>query len=161
MKNYFENIHDLDTLKREYRRLAMLMHPDCGGTDAEMQELNRQYETAMKDIRFHAAAGTKDAETTETAAEFIAIINALIKLDGLDIELCGSWLWIGGETRQHKDALKAAGCRWAAKKQKWYWHPEGQGSYKPHKRDISMTQIRQKYGSRQISGVSADSIVSA
>lgn len=160
MKNFFENIHDLDTLKREYRRLAMLMHPDCGGTDAEMQELNRQYETAMKEIRFHAAAGSKDAETTETAAEFIAIVNALIKLDGLNIELCGSWLWISGDTRRHKETLKAAGCRWASKKSMWYWHPADEIP-KSRRRTATMSEIRNKYGSRQISGVSADSIVSA
>lgn len=157
MTMYFAHIHDLDSLKREYRRLAMQLHPDCGGTDAAMQELNRQYEEAMKDIRFHAAAGSKDAESTETASEFIAIIDLLIKLDGLNIELCGSWLWIGGETRKHKDALKAAGCRWASKKQLWYWHPADQAPTKT-KRTASMSHIREKYGSRQISGTSADAI---
>ena len=157
MTMYFSGITDLDSLKRSYRRWAMQLHPDCGGTDAAMQELNRQYEEAMKQIRFHAAAGSKDAESTETASEFISIIDLLIKLDGLNIELCGSWLWIGGETRKHKDALKAAGCRWASKKQLWYWHPAGQEPTKT-KRTATMSHIREKYGSRQISGVSADAI---
>ena len=43
MKNYFENCTTHDEAKKLYRRLAMELHPDKGGSDAEFQELNRQY----------------------------------------------------------------------------------------------------------------------
>ena len=56
---------------------------------------------------------TYTRHTTETAEEFRTIIELLLKLDGITVELCGSWLWLSGETKQHKDALKAAGCRWS------------------------------------------------
>lgn len=62
MKKFFEHCHTLDELKREYRRLAMIYHPDCGGTDAEMQELNAAYEEAMKSIRFTAADAWNDGK---------------------------------------------------------------------------------------------------
>ena len=33
--------------------------------------------------------------------------------NGLEIEICGLWMWVGGETKKHKDALKDAGYKWA------------------------------------------------
>lgn len=40
---YFQNIHSLADLKKEYRRLAMLHHPDKGGDTALMQQLNTEF----------------------------------------------------------------------------------------------------------------------
>ena len=88
--------------------------------------------------------------TTESAGDFIAIIAALLKLDGLEIELCGRWLWIGGNTREHKEALKAAGCRWSSTKKLWSWHFAEDGVYHRGK-SKSMAEIRSKYGSTSFS----------
>lgn len=159
MKNFFESCHTLDDLKREYRRLAMIYHPDCGGTDAEMQELNAAYEAAMKEIRFTSPEGSRDAESTETAAEFVQIIDLLLRLH-LDVELCGSWLWIGGDTKPVKDQLKAAGCRWASKKCLWYWRP-AEAAVSHCRRSSSMSEIRQKYGSKILSGSNSFAVRSA
>ena len=41
---YFQNIHSLADLKKEYRRLAMLHHPDKGGDTVLMQKLNTEFE---------------------------------------------------------------------------------------------------------------------
>lgn len=49
---------------------------------------------------------TTARETTdETAAEFIDIIAKLVRLPGIIIELCGSWLWITGEYRKGKGEM--------------------------------------------------------
>lgn len=56
------------------------------------------------------------AEILAEQAEFAEILAVLMGLKGLEIEICGNWLWIGGETKENKDALKGAGCRWASKK---------------------------------------------
>ena len=74
-----------------------------------------------------------------------------MKLDGLEIELCGSWLWIGGNTKEHKDALKAARCRWSSNKKLWYWHHSEEGR-KWHRGKATMNQIRSKYGSQVFQG---------
>jgi hypothetical protein len=29
----------------------------------------------------------------------------------VEIEICGLWVWVGGETKKHKDTLKAAGYK--------------------------------------------------
>ena len=49
--------------------------------------------------------------------------------------------------RQHKDALKAAGCRWSNNKKLWYWHHPEEG-VKWRKRNTTMSEIRMKYGSQ-------------
>ena len=67
-------------------------------------------------------------------------------MDGLTVELCGRWLWIGGNTREHKDELKACGCRWSSSKKLWSWHFAEEGSHW-HRGKKSMEYIRSTYGS--------------
>ena len=148
MYNYFKNVTTLDELKKEYRRLAKQHHPDHGGDTATMQAINREYTELFEILKKqHNASADEYHQTTETAEEFREILAVLLGLPGLTVELCGSWLWISGETRQHKDALKAAGCRWSSSKKMWYWrHPEDARAHYRGKR--SMNEIRSKYGSQ-------------
>ena len=91
------------------------------------------FQPCLKDIKI---LNTRDFD------EFLAV---LMGLKGLEIEICGSWLWIGGETKENKDALKGAGCRWASKKKLWYWHA---GEWvKKVRRALTMEQIRDLHGS--------------
>ena len=118
-----------------------------------MKAANTEYEKAFKLLKDkHNAQADEQHQTTETPREFIEIIDKLLRMEGLDIELCGCWIWIGGNTREHKDELKAAGCRWSKNKAKWYWRHEEDGHkwYKGKAR--SMDYIRDKYGSQHISG---------
>lgn len=145
---YFTNCTTLDELKKEYRRLSMIHHPDLGGDTATMQEINAQYEEAFKILKNqHNAKADENRKTTEAPEEFINIINALLKFPGIIVELCGSWLWISGDTRPVKEELKAAGCRWSNNKKMWYWHHKEEGA-KWRKGNSTMTDIRNKYGSQ-------------
>lgn len=149
---YFNNPTTLDELKKQYRRLAMKYHPDCGGSDEIMKQINAEHDELFKALKEkHNKTADEYHQTTETPEEFRDIIIALLKLDGLDIELCGSWLWIGGNTREHKDKLKAMGCRWSNNKKLWYWRHEEEGR-KWHKGNRTMSEIRTKYGSQTFKG---------
>ena len=145
---YFTNIRTLDELKAAYRRLAMQYHPDMGGDTETMKAINAEHDGLFEALKQkHNATADEYHQTTETPEEFRAIVELLLKLDGLTVELCGSWLWIGGNTREHKEALKAAGCRWSSSKKMWYWrHPEDARGHYRGKR--SMNEIRMKYGSQ-------------
>ena len=146
--NYFFYCQTLQELKATYRRLAMTNHPDRGGDLEVMKKINTQYEEAFRRLQ---AADTAEAKSSrrsnEVAQEYMDVIAKIIILDGLEIELVGAWLWIGGDTRKHKDALKTAGCYWAPKRQLWYWRPEGYTSTRSQ-RDISW--IKAKYGAVRI-----------
>ena len=81
--------------------------------------------------------------------ELLEKIVALKQLPGLEINLCGSWVWIGGDTKPQKDQLKALGCWWAAKKQLWYWHlPVETKHYR--RKAKTMEEIEAKYGKQAI-----------
>ena len=152
MAQFFQNVKTLDELKKQYRRLAMAHHPDRGGSTVIMQQINAEHDRLFEILKKqHNASADEYHQTTETAAEFRDIIEALLKLDGLEVELCGSWVWIGGETKKHKEALKAAGCRWSQNKKKWYWRHEEEGR-KWHRGNKTMDQIRRKYGSQVFNG---------
>lgn len=79
-------------------------------------------------------------------------IKALTPLP-VDVEQCGSWLWISGDTKPHRETLKAIGCRWASRKKLWYWR-DSQSSrpWFPSSTEYNMEAIRADYGSQQIQG---------
>lgn len=145
---YFTDITTLDALKAEYRRLVLKHHPDRGGDTEVMKQINLEYEQMHEQLK-HAWNTTHDAEhqCTEAPEEFRDIIEALLKMDGVEVELCGCWLWLSGNTYAYKDQLKALGCSWASKKKMWSWHHKEDGS-RFYRGKRSMNEIRSKYGSQ-------------
>ena len=159
MTNFFANVNTLDELKKAYKRAALQYHPDCGGDNATMAKINAEYEIRFEQLKkAHNATAPENKQTTEAPQEFINIINLLLKLDGLTVELCGCWLWISGNTKPHKDALKAAGCKWAPKKGMWSWHHAEDGSFY-YRGKKSINEIRIKYGS-EVYTTSGDAVPS-
>jgi hypothetical protein len=63
---------------------------------------------------------------------------------GLEVELCGLWVWVSGDTKSHKEELKAAGFKWSPNKSAWYY--PGVPSFNRTPR--SMEDIRSMYGSQ-------------
>lgn len=127
----------------------MKYHPYRGGDTETMKRINAEYDEMFALLK--AAHNT-----TEAPEEFRNIIDYLMKLDGLEIELCGSWLWIGGNTKAHKDELKKAGCRWSNNKKLWYWHHAEEGHHW-RKGGSTKGQIRTKYGSQVFKGSQEES----
>lgn len=157
MSKYFEGCKDLDALKARYRELAKMHHPDLHPEmrDDAMKAINAEYaELSARLSRVSSDGRTEATEEEARAAQdvaeaFRAAVYAIIHLDGLNIELCGAWLWVSGDTYKHRDALKAAGYRWASKKHMWYWRPE-EAACRHSRSKKSMTEIRCKYGSERI-----------
>lgn len=64
-----ENITTLEQLKKEYRALAMQYHPDCGGSDELMKELNNRYDVLFPILK--KKSNTTSSETaSSTRSEF-------------------------------------------------------------------------------------------
>lgn len=146
---FFNHCNTLDELKAEYRKLALANHPDHGGDLETMKRINAEHDSRFEQLKSAHNTANPDHQTSETAEEFRAVINVLMSLAGITVELCGRWLWISGDTKPHRDALKAAGCRWSQNKKMWSWHHSEEWS-KYRKGSSSMNQIRNKYGSQII-----------
>lgn len=151
---WFNNPKSLEELKKDYKRLAMKHHPDVsGGNDADMKEINAEYDmlfVTLKNVHQNASGETytTKTETAETPDEFKDIIDALIRLNGIKIEICGSWLWITGNTYPHRKALKELHFRFSKSKTAWYYHT---ADYKKtNNKTFTMEQIRDLYGSETV-----------
>ena len=162
---WFNNPQTLEDLKQQYKRLAMAHHPDRGGNTKDMQEINGEYDQLFQQLKnIHKAAngttyttagqasGAHQAQilpqSSEKAADFREIIDILIRFTGLNIEICGSWLWISGDTKPHKEELKRLKFRWSQSKKAWYYHTS---PYRKHSsKTLSLDEIRDLYGSETI-----------
>ena len=60
----------------------------------------------------------------ETAEHFKDLIDELMRMDNIVIEVIGCFVWVTGETKPHKDKLKALKFQWHTKKIAWYLKPE-------------------------------------
>lgn len=160
----FDDCKTFADLKHAYKRAARKAHPDMGGSTEEMQAVNAAYEQAVKRIQREGEKHSADSdsmnsstgdsntrqETAEDMAEYAEILQKLMGLDGIEIELCGTWLWISGATFAHKQALKSFGCKWSSNKKCWYWYT-GEWS-KIGKKRYTMDEIRDMHGSEKIHG---------
>lgn len=137
---WFKDINCFDSLKTRYKELVKQYHPDLGSGDLEsMQLINAEYDYLLANLaKLHDKTINPEAEDS-----FKDMILELSKLD-LIIEICGSWLWLHGDTKPIKEDLKALGCHWAAKKKLWYW---ASGPKKSRRGNFTMSEIRAKYGS--------------
>lgn len=152
MTKYFENCKTAEELKKEYKKVAKMLHPDMNpgkDTEEEFKAMQNEFEKAfelLKNVHINKDGEQYEKETTETANEFMDQINKLLHFPGVEVELCGSWLWVTGDTKAVKDELKAMGFKWSRNKVAWYFHRE---PYRKHsKRNISLDEIREMYGSK-------------
>lgn len=148
MKRYFDDCKTLKEVKTRYHKLTKENHPDVGGDTATMQEINAQYKEAVKWIAEHGEGHDRQDAAREVPEEFVAAVAAVVNLEGIVLELVGAWIWASGNTRAHKDKLKAAGYRWASKKAAWYWRPEWAAVGRASK--MTLDEIKDKYGSERI-----------
>ena len=134
-------------LKDSYRTAAMKYHPDKGGDPEIMKLVNNAYELLCR-ITWTTAQQAEAAEAVPLTEVMAELWEKFKHYPGLDGEICGSWLWITGDTRKYREDLKAAGFKFAAKKSAWYYHED---AYRKHsKRKFSMDEVRDLWGSSEL-----------
>ncbi len=134
-----------EIIKQTYRKLAKQYHPDRNPAGAHMMKMvNAAFDfikANMNEINGYHHEEDSAYDYCEKVNEVLSKINIL---DGLIIEVIGNWIWISGNTIEHRVILKELGCMFAGKKKMWYYRPE---EYKSsNRKNLSIDEIRDLHG---------------
>lgn len=159
---YFKNINTLEELRKQYRDLLKIHHPDNGGNVSQMQEINAEYDKLFKILKDKHDSNTTGNNNSDSNAKadynnmkydftedvkLREMLNKIIGFNGITIEVCGNWIWAFDSYAYHKE-LKELGFRYAKNKRAWYWHSET--FRKRSHKSLSMDDIRSYYGSTEV-----------
>jgi hypothetical protein len=146
--NYFTGVTTIEELKKAYRQLAKKFHPDLNrdaDTTKQMQDINNEYEYLFS--RLGTEKDTKAGHNVNDS--FRDIINNLMKYEGIEIDIIGSWIWLKGNTYNVKEQIKELGFKWSKNNKAWYL---GELSATKKKGSLTWDQKVEKYGKQTIKG---------
>jgi len=137
----------VEEVRSAYRAACFKYHPDRGGNEETMKLVNLAWETLEK-FGFSKAERKEafDSAGPSIVEEFLEVWEKLKRVPGVTGELCGTWIWVTGETKHVRNLLKDLGFKWAGKKAAWYWKPED--SWESKGKNYSMDAIRGMWGSK-------------
>lgn len=158
---YFTPGMEVSEIKSTYKNLAMRWHPDRpGGSTIIMQEINAAYKAALEGR--HGEENTDDAgnvhtyyyrEATEQGvmdkmAEVIA--SGVLNNPAVELWLIGTWLWVKGDTKPHKEQLGKEGLQfnWNTKRTCWQWHMPT--SFRTKASEDGFESIAARYGGGRV-----------
>jgi curved DNA-binding protein CbpA len=151
-KKYFVNCQTLEELKKEYKKLAMMYHPDRPNGDTRiMQEINAEYEIVFNVLkeREERASGKINNESVN---EYKDIIDQLIKFDTITVSVVGSWIWVENVLKTDKEihaVLKANKFFYNGKRNIWQRKPSTDTEKHRYSKE-SDEQIKSRLGCQTI-----------
>ena len=162
MSKYFKDVNTLEELRRQYRDLLKKYHPDnANGSTQATQEINAEYDKLFKVLKNRHESKSADNKESNTKTDFNANmydwendkalrekLQKIINFNGIEITICGQWLWVSGNTYSYKKELKEIGFKWASQKKMWFWHSEN--FRKKSRKTLSMEEIQNYYGSTKV-----------
>lgn len=146
---YFKDCATIQEGKALYKKLALENHPDRGGNLEIMKAINVEYDFFT--VKMLQNAGKSKEEINDELnlnKAYTEAINNISGLDNIIIELVGSWLWVTGETKKHREIFKRAGFKFASKKIAWFFRTDENKS--TYSKGSSLDDIRGKYGAINI-----------
>ena len=136
-----------EDIKLAYRRAAKKYHPDRNPAGLEMMKMVNEAYELLKEYSGNLEDEGATVEGTEYTGALSEALNLIINLEGLIIEVCGAWVWVGGETYPHRKILNDANFTYAGKKKRWYFRPD---DWKSSSRgSFEMDDIRENFGSNR------------
>lgn len=153
---WFKEVNSLDELRKLYRKLVVKHHPDNGGSEELIKEINNEYELVFKrlkndfehkDTYSHATDKQKQTYDWQKDKQIRDMVMQLSKFKDIKVEIIGTWIWLSNCYAYRKE-LKELGFHWASKKQMWYIHFDD--FHKFNSKPVPMSYIRERYGSTEV-----------
>lgn len=137
-----------EIVKQAFHKAAMKYHPDRNPAGAEMMKLVNEARESLKGGTYPIEY--KNEEGYDYGEEINTALNKIIHLVDLKIEVCGSWVWVSGNTKEHWPMMKEAGFQFSPPKKMVYFRPEYSKKRRFKRDGLSIDEIRAKYGSDSI-----------
>lgn len=161
MSKYFNNVETLEQLRKQYKDLLKLYHPDNANGSTEITQLiNVEYDALFKMLRDRHTGKATDGKDGNAKTDFNnmkydftedvklrEILQRIISFENITIEIIGNWIW-AFDSYGYRKELKELGFRYAHNKKAWYFHTEAFRK-RSHKK-LSMEDIRNYYGSTEV-----------
>ena len=151
---YFLPEMKIEELRKAFHAFCLQLHPDKGGDAEAFKAMKNEYDY-YSGLLAGAEYGRSTAEnrapryTAASEKEFRETLEKLLNIPKIVIEICGSWLWITGDTFASHEQIKSLGAKFSGQKKAWYWSATmSRGKCRGRFNDLQ--KIRDRFGSERI-----------
>ena len=155
--------------KKAFHLACLKYHPDRNPAGGEMMKMILQAWAVLQEKGFpFQCEDVKEADFYDYGAEINAALNKIVGIPGIEIEVCGSWVWVGKTRYDQKEVFcphrkfdpktkevisdDEIRFRWSRDKKLWYFRPRSERCRKYGKKTLSMKEIKEKFGATKIKG---------
>jgi len=136
--------------KKGYRAQSLKFHPDVNPSGLQVMKMINAAWDYLKTQAGPFNVATEEPDNANYADDVSEALNKIINCVGIDIEICGTWVWVSGDTKTNKDSLKAAKFRYSGSKKMWYYAPKASPK-RFRGKQFTIGEIREAHGSKRVS----------
>lgn len=161
---YFNATMDIKELRSLFHKFCISMHPDKGGNHNDFIDMKNEYDYTLLIVSGNERekAFKENREpffNFESEKEIAEMIQKIVRVKGIIVEICGSWIWLTGNTFPVHDTIHAFGFKFSRQKKAWYFSPYM--AKKKVKGRYNMNKIRSTFGSVIIESNDEEKLIAA
>lgn len=136
--------------KAGYRAQSLKFHPDINPSGLQMMKIINGAWEYLKEQPAPFCRNIEEPDNANYADDVSEALNIIFACQGLEIEICGTWVWVSGDTKANKDKLKEGKFRYSGGKKMWYYSPKASPRKFRGKRQYTIGEIRDTHGSKRV-----------